>query len=66
MGVMNVVVEGLLHFRFLYCFEGLEQYVHEKDIYARDAEAAKNQFAIFMTNAPKCKIIKVELLESCE
>lgn len=55
-----------MHFKFVYCFEGLEQYVHEKDIYARDSTAAKNQFAVFMTNAPKCKIIRVELLEACE
>ena len=63
---MSMIVEGLLHFRFFYCFKGFEQYVHEKDIYARDAEAAKDQFAVFTINAPKCKIIKVELLESCE
>ena len=61
-----MIVEGLLHFKFFYCFEGLEQYVHEKDIYARDSTAAKNQFAVFMTNAPKCKIIRVELMEACE
>ena len=61
-----MIIEGLLHFRFVYCFEGVEYHVHEKDIYARDAVDAKNQFAIFMINAPKYKIINVELLEACE
>ena len=61
-----MIIEGLLHFRFVYCFEGVEHHTYEKDIYARNSIDAKNQFAIFMINAPKHKIIKVELLEACE
>ena len=59
-----MVVEGLIHFKFTYCFVGQEHHVHEKDIYAADAEAARNQFAVFLINAPKCQILSVEVVES--
>lgn len=54
-----MVVPGLIHFEFRYHFNGQDEHVHVKDIYASDYESARHRFQEFMLNAPAFTIIDV-------
>ena len=58
-----MIVEGLLHFVFTYVFHGQEEYVHQMDVFARDAEDAKWSFSTKMVNAPKYEILSIVVKE---
>lgn len=59
-----MIVDGYMHFKFIYRFVGQEQYVHEVSIYAEDAEKARNQFSVYMINAPKYEVVRIEVVET--
>ena len=56
-----MIVDGLLHFVFTYVFQGLEQYVHQMDIFAHDAKSADWEFRTKMVNAPRYEILNITI-----